>query len=71
VGKLRKGITRDSKIPLGLCEEDNGLLLYEGLIWVPDDDDLRLRILQQHHDSQAAGHPGRAKTLELVSRNIY
>jgi hypothetical protein len=40
VGKLRKGITRDSKIALGLCEEDNGLLLYEELIWVPDDDDL-------------------------------
>jgi hypothetical protein len=32
VGKLRKGITQDSKIPLGLCEEDNGLLVYEGLI---------------------------------------
>jgi hypothetical protein len=71
VNKLRRGVTRDSKVPLGLCEEDNGLLLYEGLIWVPNNDELRLRILHEHHDAQAAGHPGRAKTLELVSRNYY
>jgi hypothetical protein len=71
VGKLQKGITQDSKIPLGLCEEDSGLLLYDRLIWVPDDNNLRLQILQQHHDSQATGHPGRAKTLELVSRNFH
>jgi hypothetical protein len=71
VNKLRRGVTRDSKIPLGLCEEDNGLLLYEGLIWVPNNDELRLRILHEHHDAQAAGYPGRAKTLELVSRNYY
>jgi hypothetical protein len=71
VNKLCRGVTRDSKIPLGLCEEDNGLLLYEGLIWVPDNDELRLRILHEHHEAQAAGHARRAKTLELVSRNYY
>jgi hypothetical protein len=71
VNKLCRGVTRDSKIPLGLCEEDNGLLLYEGLIWVPNNDELRLQILHEHHDTQAAGHPRRANTLELVSRNYY
>jgi hypothetical protein len=71
VNKLRRGVTRDSKIPLGLCQDDNGLLLYEGLIWVPNNDKLRLRIQHPHHDAQAAGHPGRAKTLELVSWNHY
>jgi hypothetical protein len=71
VNKLCRGVTRDSKIPLGLYEEDNGLLLYEGLIWVPNNDELRLRMLHEHHDAQPAGHPGRAKTLELVSRNYY
>ena len=47
------------------------MLIYDGLIWIPDNDDLRLRILRDHHDAQAAGHPGRARTLELVSRNFY
>jgi len=45
--------------------------MYDGLIWIPDDDTLRLRILRDHHDAQAAGHPGRARTLELVSRSFY
>jgi len=52
---------------LGLYEENSGLLMYDGLIWFTDDDTLRLHILRDHHDAQAAGHPGRARPLELVS----
>jgi len=40
-------------------------------IWIPDNDTLQLRTLRDHHDVQAVGHPGRARTLELVSRNFY
>jgi hypothetical protein len=69
--KLKNGVTRDGKIALGLCEEKDGLLTYDGLIWIPDDDELRIRILRDHHDSNAAGHPGRARTLELISRSFY
>jgi len=67
LGKKASGNTRDGKIALGLCEEKEGVLIYDGLIWIPDNDELRLRILRDHHDVQAAGHPGRARTLELVS----
>jgi len=69
--KKASGITRDGKIALGLCEENSWLLIYDGLIWIPDDDTLRLRILRDHHDAQAAGRPGQARTLELISRNFY
>jgi hypothetical protein len=69
--KLKNGVTRDGKIALGLCEEKDGLLTYDGLVWIPDDDELRIRILRDHHDARAAGHPGRARTLELVSRSFY
>jgi len=65
------GTTHDGKIALGLCEENSGLLMYDGLIWISDNDTLRLRILRDHHDAQATGHLGRARTLELVSRNFY
>jgi hypothetical protein len=51
--------------------EDKGLLTFRGKIYVPDEKDLRRRILEQHHDSRIAGHPGRWKTLELVSRNYW
>jgi len=63
--------TRDRKIALGLFEENSGLLMDDGLIWIPDDDTLQLRILRDHHDMQAIGHPGRARTLELVSQSFY
>jgi hypothetical protein len=38
--KLRKGEHRDSRVALGLCEERDGLLTYEGLIWIPNNDQL-------------------------------
>jgi hypothetical protein len=69
--KLKNGTTKDSKIALGLCEIRDGLLVYDGLIWIPDDNELRLRIIRDHHDAKLAGHPGRARTLELVSRYYY
>jgi len=69
--KKVNGTTRDGKIVLGLCEENSGLLMYNSLIWIPDNDTLRLRILRDHRDAQATRHPGRARTLELVSRNFY
>ena len=56
---------------LGLCQEKEGKLLYQGRLYVPDHSELQLRIIQEAHDAPVAGHPGRSKTLELVSRNYY
>jgi hypothetical protein len=47
--------------------EGEDLLLFNGRIYVPDATDLWRRIIAQHHDSLVAGHPGRWKTLELIS----
>jgi len=52
--KKANGTTHDGKIVLGLCEENSGLLMYDGLIWIPNNNTLRLRILRDHHDAQAA-----------------
>ncbi|QRW20813.1 Retrotransposable element Tf2 protein [Rhizoctonia solani] len=48
-----------------------GLLWFQGKIFVPKDDTIRNLILESRHDALAAGHPGQARTLELVSRNYY
>ncbi|KAF8752408.1 Reverse transcriptase (RNA-dependent DNA polymerase) [Rhizoctonia solani] len=48
-----------------------GLLFYQGRIVVPDVGTLRTDLLCIFHDSPLAGHPGRQRTLELVSRNYY
>ncbi|QRW18559.1 Retrotransposable element Tf2 protein [Rhizoctonia solani] len=48
-----------------------GLLFYQGRIVVPDTGTLRTDLLHIFHDSPLARHPGRQRTLELVSRNYY
>src|SRR5262245_48042005 len=52
-------------------KERDGLILFRDRIYVPKNDELRRRIVAQHHDSLIAGHPGRWKTLELVSRSYW
>jgi len=66
---LRDGIKLHKTIPLGECQYENGLLLVNKLVYVPDSPDLYLRILKNCHDHPAAGHPGCAATYELVSRD--
>jgi len=38
--KKASGTTRNRKIALGLSEENSGLLMYDSLIWIPDNDTL-------------------------------
>jgi hypothetical protein len=38
---------------------------------VPNDDDLRFRLIHEHHDAPAAGHLGREKTFLSLSRDFY
>src|SRR6202022_2885913 len=44
------------------------LVLREGLVYVPDNNEIKLSILRQYHDLTTAGHLGQAKTLELITR---
>src|SRR5271170_2609678 len=50
---------------------DNRLLLRNNLVYVPDENWLRLELLRQHHDDPLAGHFGTPKTFELLSRNYW
>jgi hypothetical protein len=61
------------KLQKGLEEwnQENGLILHRGKIYVPKDTQLWNNIIQRYHDLLAAGHPGRHKTLELVTRNYW
>jgi hypothetical protein len=64
---------RDAKhhcreITLLECQEYNGCLLYQEHQYFPAKDTLQLRLIQSHHDIPAAGHPGRAKTFDLIKR---
>jgi transposase InsO family protein len=49
----------------------DGLLLYDGLVCVPASDEIKRHILEECHDSPAAGHFGIAKTHDLVGRTFH
>lgn len=51
--------------------DPSGLLLRNGLVYVPDQDDLRLLVTQSHHDHVLAGHPGTKKTLQNIRRRYW
>ena len=45
------------------------LVLKEGKVYVPKDEELRTEIIWLHHDVLMAGHRGKWKTVELVARS--
>ena len=46
-------------------------MLKEEKVYVPKDGELRAEIIWLHHDIPVAGHGGRWKTTELVTRNYW
>jgi len=50
---------------------EGDLVLKKGKIYIPKDVELRAEIIRLHHDVLVAGHGGRWKTVELVTRNYW
>lgn len=48
----------------------DGLLLQDGLVCVPDNQGIKKSILEECHDALAVGHFGISKTFDLVSRTF-
>jgi Integrase zinc binding domain len=72
ISLLHEGAVPSKDISLAQCSV--GLydrLHYDGFLYVPDYDPLRLELIRRHHDASSAGHPGRAKTLELLYHRYY
>jgi len=51
-------------------EVEDGIVMKEGRIYVPEGD-LRREIIQLYHDTPVGGHGGRWKTIELIGRNYW
>jgi len=67
---------KNAKIGLNTNHPDwkdhgHGLIMYKHRIYIPPNPSLHEDIIRLHHDSIAAGHPGRYKTLELITREYW
>jgi hypothetical protein len=68
---LHNGVRRSKTVTLSDCENRDGRLYYKNRLVIPDDDELKIKILRAAHDAPSGGHPGRGKTLELIQREYY
>ncbi|SJL06853.1 uncharacterized protein ARMOST_10195 [Armillaria ostoyae] len=65
-----KGIAASLEHERGITEKD-GILYYDNRVYVPRHSSLRGEIIAQSHDHITAGHPGIAKTRELIQREYW
>jgi len=69
---LAEGLAHIDGIKLHLCTiDERGCVLYQGRLWVPDVDHLRLQVIRQTHDQLAVGHPGVRNTLSVAGRAFF
>ena len=76
--KQIKPETYEHAVKVGLQTKDpdwhdhgDGIITYKKRIYIPYDKKLRQDIICEHHDSIVAGHPGRYKTQELITRDYW
>ena len=50
---------------------EGDLVLKEGKVYMPKDEELRAEVIRLHHDIPVVGYGGRWKTVELVTRNYW
>ena len=68
---LDSGARTLKNFPLSECTLRKGRIYYRERLYIPEVDELRLRIFRLCHDSALAGHPGKAKLMELVARTYW
>ncbi|CEP13212.1 hypothetical protein [Parasitella parasitica] len=69
--KLLKENPERNDLPGNYDLSSDNILFLDGRICVPDDPSIKKRILEECHDSPAAGHFGVAKTYDQVSKHYY
>lgn len=50
---------------------EDGLLLYQGRLFIAEDDQLRTKLLHKIHATMLAAHPGRNKTRKIAAQQFY
>ena len=68
---LKTNQSRHKRITLAECVERDGYLYYRDRLYVPNCPELHAELLRMYHESPVAGHMGRARTYEALSREYY
>ena len=73
--QLRNALEQDHRrlpgFPLAECSLDGSMVRFRQRLFVPDHAELRRKLCQAAHDGPSFGHPGSAKTHELLAREYW
>jgi Integrase zinc binding domain len=66
-----KALRKDLRVAMTDCKIVSNRIYYRDKLFIPPDDELRTQIIYRTHSTGPAGHPGRVKTIDLVSRSYW
>ena len=69
--QVLSGNRRSMFVTLADCSVENEKLYYRQKLWIPENEDLRKRCVKECHEQPMVGHPGPAKTYEILQRQFY
>ncbi|MBW0491051.1 hypothetical protein O181_030766 [Austropuccinia psidii MF-1] len=69
--EILKQLARGESVSDYTLEPQAKFLLFKDRVVIPRNYEFQLDILPKQHDSPLAGHPGQAKTLKLIKRDLY
>ncbi|MBW0496196.1 hypothetical protein O181_035911 [Austropuccinia psidii MF-1] len=69
--EILKQLARGDSVSDYTHEPQVKFLLFKHTVVITSNHELQLDILQKHHDSLLAGHPGQERTLNLIKRDFY
>ncbi|MBW0523164.1 hypothetical protein O181_062879 [Austropuccinia psidii MF-1] len=69
--EILKKLVRGESVSHYSPEPQAKLVLFKDGVFMPQNHELQLYILQKHHDSPLAGHPGQEKTLKRIKRKFH
>ena len=77
--RIRESVDKDEGIVTKRFENndkswtlnEDGYIMVNDRLYVPNSDTLRDDIIRAHHDSPLSGHPGKVKTWELIKRDYW
>ncbi|MBW0529093.1 hypothetical protein O181_068808, partial [Austropuccinia psidii MF-1] len=69
--EILKKLERGESVTDYSLEPQAKLLLFKDRVVIQSNEEIKLNILQNRHDSPLTGHPGQEKTLKLIKRDSY
>ena len=70
-GERRFPVALRLKCSITECSVVGNVIMYRNRKWVPSNEPLRTRLVEDIHTSMAAGHPGREITYKMLARDYF